>query len=119
MRRRIVSFIATLTIAAGVGTAAASIPSGSSTSFNVQDPAATIIASGQTPGEKCEWPSGEKSTTYCYESYPSLSSFTPAANGACEVTLDDTLYGYKTGTLEIGTGPGYLEGIEYGIAEHY
>jgi hypothetical protein len=108
-----IAILAGLIVAAG-GTAIASIPSGSGTSFNVQDPAVTVIASGQnsaTDDPECTWAANE--LKYCYVS--SLA-FTPAVSGVCQVNLQEALYGFKTGTLETGTGAGYLN-VGYGIAE--
>lgn len=109
----LVSILAALFVI-GAGTAIASVPSGSSTSFNVGDPAVTVIASGQnvnTADPACEWGSDE--LKYCYVS--SLS-FTPTVNAVCQVNLQETLFGYETGSLATETGPGYLA-VGYGIGE--
>lgn len=108
-----IAILAGLLVAAG-GTAIASIPSGSSTSFNAQDPAVTVVASGQnssTYDPECTW--GANELKYCYVS--SLA-FTPAVNAVCQVNLQEALYGFRTGTEETGYGAGYLD-VTLGIGE--
>jgi hypothetical protein len=92
------------------GTAVASIPSGSSSSFSVGDPAVTAIGSGQTPGtggaaEVCSW--SAEATTFC----ASPVTFTPAADATCMVSTDLALYGDPMGTVEAD-----LDQVSYGIA---
>lgn len=86
------------------GTAIASIPSGESTSFSVGDPAVTVISSGG-PGSGGSYSSG---TTFFLEQ-PEAMTFTAAADGVCQVTLD--------GQVLSNSGEGAK--ITYGIAVKY
>lgn len=68
----------------GAGTAIASIPTGGTAAFNIQDPAVTVIAAGQskitgTEGNpNCAWEA--ESRTYCPT--PELT-FTPSVDATC------------------------------------
>jgi hypothetical protein len=91
------------------GTAIASIPGGSNTSFNVQDPAVTVVSSGQTPGvsgasEACAW--AKETTTFCKGEG---LSFTPVSNGVCTVNFDAALIGNES-------KEGSLNSVGYGVA---
>lgn len=107
--------IAAAVLVLAAGTALASIPSGSSTSFSVADPAVTILGSGQTPivegaEERCEWSSS--GLTLCPISTPPVGpapAITPSADGICQVNLAAVMNGEPAGFS-------HLDGVGYGIA---
>lgn len=100
MRKHWFAAVFAALLVVGAGTAIASIPSGSGTSFSVSDPAVTVIASGNG-AEGGSYPTGTTFFTAGSE------SFTAAANGVCLVNV--------TGQVLRNTGEGAK--VTYGIVE--
>lgn len=109
MRNWIAAIAAGLIVVA-VGTAVASIPGGETTSFNVTDPAVTVIAADQTSTAggavpSCEWEAEER--IFCFASE---LTFTPSRDALCLVNADIALYGDP-----MNTEAGRLTNVGYGI----
>lgn len=91
MKNWIAAIVAALVVV-GIGTAVASVPSGSETTFSVNDPAVTVLGSGQSVVEagvnpRCEFTPG---LTYCGEQLP---SFHAVRDGVCQVQFDIAVIG--------------------------
>jgi hypothetical protein len=102
MRKHWFAAVFAALLVVGAGTAVASIPSGSETSFSVSDPAVTVIASGGG-GEGGSYSSG---TTMFVPAPGGAATFTAAADGVCLVNLNGQLLGVGRGAK-----------AQYGVAQ--